>query len=440
MRQALITVRGVVQGVGFRPFVYAEAVRLGLSGTVKNLGSEVEVRVAGDRIDDLVESLRRGPPLARIDSIALGPLDGPVPGGFRILPSAEGARTGLVPPDIASCDRCLADIDDPSSRYSGYWATSCVDCGPRYSIIRDLPYDRPRTSMDLFSLCGDCGAEFTDPGSRRHHAQTIACPVCGPRLSLYDADGRDLSPVDPIARAAELLDGGGIVAIKGVGGFHIACIEETAVRLKERLGRPEQPLAVMARPDTVESMAVLDETDRAALFSRERPIVVLEKRDPTAHEGVSNLHTIGVMLPYTGLHHLLFRRLAHPMLVMTSANAPGYPMVTGLERAVRVLSGIADAYLAHDRRIVNRCDDSVVRAGHLIRLSRGYAPLRTSIPLGPRCLLGSGPSSRRTRRSTVTATRSPRRTSATSGTPRPSPTSSRRSRSSGTGSAPGTTR
>ncbi len=391
MKQGLITVRGIVQGVGFRPFVYAEAVRLGLSGTVKNLGSEVEVRVAGDRIDDLVEALRRGPPLARIDSVALRPLDGPVPEGFTILPSAEGARTGLIPPDVASCDRCLGDIDDPASRYFGYWATSCVDCGPRYSIIRDLPYDRPRTSMDVFSLCGGCAAEFTDPGSRRHHAQTIACPGCGPRLSLRDADGRELPSADPIAAAADLLDRGRIVAIKGVGGFHIACVEEAAVRLKERLGRPEQPLAVMARPDSVETMAVLDEADRALLISRERPIVVLEKRDLRAHGAISNLHTIGVMLPYTGLHHLLFRRLVHPMLVMTSANAPGYPMVTELDRAVRALGGIADAFLSHDRRIVNRCDDSVVRNGHLIRLSRGYAPLRTPISLGPRCLLGVGP-------------------------------------------------
>ena len=184
MRQGLITVRGVVQGVGFRPFVYAQAARLGLRGTVKNLGSEVEVRAAGERFDEFVASLRRGPPLARIDSVDVGPLEEPVPDGFSILPSAEGARTGLIPPDVATCGRCLAEIDDPASRYHGYWATSCLDCGPRYSIIRDLPYDRPRTSMDAFPLCGGCRAEFTDPGSRRHHAQTIACPGCGPHLAL----------------------------------------------------------------------------------------------------------------------------------------------------------------------------------------------------------------------------------------------------------------
>ena len=238
--------------------------------------------------------------------------------------------------------------------------------------------------MDAFPLCGGCRAEFTDPGSRRHHAQTIACPGCGPHLTLYDADGRPVPTDDPVGETAALLDRERIVAIKGIGGFHIACVEEAAGRLKERLGRLEQPLAVMARPDQVEAMAVLSDADRAALGSIEAPIVVLEKRDPTAHAALSNLHTIGVMLPYTGLHHLLFERLAHPMLVMTSANAPGYPMVTGLDRAFAALAGVADFYLAHDRRIVNRCDDSVVRGGYLIRLSRGYAPLRTAVDLGPR--------------------------------------------------------
>jgi hydrogenase maturation protein HypF len=349
------------------------------------------VRAAGKRFDELVASLRRGPPLSRIDSVEVRPLDGPVPGGFAILPSAEGARTGLIPPDIATCDRCLADIDDPASRYAGYWATSCVDCGPRYSIIRDLPYDRPRTAMDAFPLCGGCRVEFTDPGSRRHHAQTIACPGCGPHLALYDADGRTVLTDDPIGETAALLDRERIVAIKGIGGFHIACVEEAAGRLKERLGRLEQPLAVMARFDQVEAMATLSEWERAALGSSERPIVVLAKRDPTAHALLSNLHTIGVMLPYTGLHHLLFERLAHPLLVMTSANAPGYPMVTGLDRAFAALAGVADFFLSHDRVIVNRCDDSVVRGGYPIRLSRGYAPLRTAVDLGSRCILGVGP-------------------------------------------------
>lgn len=391
MKQVLITVRGVVQGVGFRPFVYAEAVRLGLSGSVKNLGSEVEIRVTGDRIDELIESLRHGPPLARIDTVAVRSLDGPVPDGFSILASEEGARTGLIPPDVATCDRCLEEIRSPSNRYHGYWATSCVDCGPRYSIIHDLPYDRPRTSMDSFELCEGCRGEFADPASRRHHAQTIACPSCGPRVSLHDANGCPILTDDPIGAAAERLDGGAILAIRGIGGFHIACVEEAAERLKGRLGRPEQPLAVMARPETVEAAAGINDQERDALFSRERPIVVLEKRDPDAFSAISNLHTIGMMLPYTGLHHLLFSRLAHPVLVMTSANVPGYPMVTGFDRAVQALSGIADAYLTHDRPIVNRCDDSVVRDGHLIRLSRGYAPLRTPIDLGDRCLLGVGP-------------------------------------------------
>ncbi|NLX48485.1 MAG: carbamoyltransferase HypF [Methanospirillum sp.] len=391
MRQGLITVRGVVQGVGFRPFVYAHAVRLGVRGTVQNLGSQVEVRAAGDRFAELVDALRAGPPLSRIDEVVVRSLDGPVPDGFSILPSAEGARTGLIPPDVAICGRCLAEIDSPSSRYGGYWATSCVDCGPRYSIIRDMPYDRPLTSMDAFPLCDGCRAEFVDPGSRRHHAQTIACPDCGPRLALMNAAGRPVHCSDPVGEAAALLDSGLIVAIRGLGGFHISSVEEAAGRLKERLGRPEQPLAVMARPGWIEAETRLSERDRAILGSVERPILVLEKRDPESHAGISNLHTIGVMLPYSGLHHLLFAALAHPVLVMTSANVPGYPMVTGLDRALVALGGVADYFLSHDREIVNRCDDSVVRDGYLIRLSRGHAPLRTPVDLGDRCILGVGP-------------------------------------------------
>ncbi|MGB4758392.1 MAG: carbamoyltransferase HypF, partial [Candidatus Methanoculleus thermohydrogenotrophicum] len=259
------------------------------------------------------------------------------------------------------------------------------------SIINAIPYDRERTSMEAFSMCTACESEYTDPSCRRHHAQTIACAACGPRLSLLRADGTPIAANDPIRETAALLDAGSIVAIRGIGGFHIACIEESAGVLKRRLGRSEQPLAVMASLEEVERIAVVSDRDRRILHSRARPIVVLEKRDPTSHPAISGLHTIGCMLPYSGLHYLLFADLAHRLLVMTSANLPGYPMITDLASALDRLSGMVDYILTHDRRIVNRCDDSVVRDGYIIRLSRGLAPKRAAIDLGNECILGVGP-------------------------------------------------
>lgn len=386
-----IIIRGIVQGVGFRPFVYAKAREFGIVGTVKNLGSEVEIHAFGDRFEEFLAAVSRGTPLSHIDSVDVQDLrDCPIE-GFTILESGSGSLSGFIPADIATCDDCVADIFTPGGRYEGYWATSCVNCGPRYSIITAIPYDRERTSMAAFPICAACEGEYTDPACRRHHAQTIACAACGPRLALFKADGTPIAAADPVREAAALLDGGSIVAVRGIGGFHIACTEEAAGELKRRLGRTEQPLAVMATSDEVERIAVVSDEERRILHSRERPIVVLAKRDPASHPGISNLHTIGCMLPYTGLHHLLFARLAHPLLVMTSANLPGYPMITDLEIALGRLSGEVDYILTHDRRIVNRCDDSVVRDGYIIRLSRGFAPKRAAIDLGDRCILGVGP-------------------------------------------------
>lgn len=391
-RSGTIIIRGIVQGVGFRPFVYAKAREFGITGTVKNLGSEVEIHASGERFEEFLEAVSRGTPLSRIDSVDVYNLrDGQETAGFTILESGRGSLTGFIPADVAICDECIADIFTPGGRYEGYWATSCVNCGPRYSIITDVPYDRERTSMADFPLCPACQSEYSDPSSRRHHAQTIACAACGPRLSLLRADGRPVAAEDPIREAAALLDEGSIVAIRGIGGFHIACIEEAAEELKRRLGRTEQPLAVMAEPEEVERIAVVSPDDRRILHSRERPIVVLEKRDPESHRTISRLHTIGCMLPYTGLHHLLFAHLDHRLLVMTSANLPGYPMITDLESALERLPRQVDYILTHNRRIVNRCDDSVVRDGCIIRLSRGLAPKREAIDLGDACILGVGP-------------------------------------------------
>lgn len=389
--KGLIIVRGIVQGVGFRPFVYAQAQRFGITGTVKNLGSEVEIFAAGENFEKFLAAVSRGPPLARIDSVTVRETEAQPPADFIILPSSAGSLSGFIPADVAICDECLADIFDTGGRYEGYWATSCVNCGPRYSVIGSLPYDRERTSMEEFPVCPECRDEYMDPASRRHHAQTIACAACGPQLQLLDAEGRDWGEGDLVREAARLLDEGFILGIRGIGGFHIACTEETAVELKRRLGRVEQPFAVMMRPDIVPEICVTGPAEIARLTSPERPIVVLEKRDHLAHTAISNLHNIGVILPYTGLHYLLFSYLKSPLLIMTSANAPGYPMITDIDRAMAKLNRTADFFLTHDRSILNRCDDSVIRDGFIIRLSRGLAPRRTATDLGSSCILGVGP-------------------------------------------------
>ncbi|WAC04798.1 MAG: carbamoyltransferase HypF [Methanoregula sp.] len=390
-KKGRVLVRGIVQGVGFRPFVYAKAHEMKISGTVKNLGSEVEILAAGDRFEDFVSAITQGPPLARIDSVQVFDFQEPIGKGFGILPSASGAMTGMIPPDVAICDACITDIFRKGSRYENYWATSCVNCGPRYSIIEQLPYDRERTSMSAFQVCPACAAEYNDPQCRRHHAQTIACNECGPHITLFDAQGRRMDCCDPVTETAALLDAGRIVGVRGMGGFHIACIEESADELKRRLGRIEQPFAIMVRPDAIDRIAHVSADERALLYSPVHPIVVLTKNDPLAHASISNLHTIGCMLPYTGLHHLLFAKITHPLLIMTSANMPGYPMITSIDHAMGRLSRDVDFFLSHNRTIVNRCDDSVMRDGYIIRLSRGIAPKRTAIDLGKRCILGVGP-------------------------------------------------
>ena len=394
MRCGRIIVRGIVQGVGFRPFVYAAAVRLGIAGSVINHGSEVEITACGDRFDEFCREVSKGPKMSVIDSVTVEPLsEGDIDtSGFFILPSADGARTGFIPADIATCDACLADIMDPSSRYYGYWATSCTDCGPRYSIIRAVPYDRERTSMEAFPPCNDCLTEYQSPENRRHHAQTIACRDCGPKLSLLTSSGEPVVTDDPIKTTAELLDAGYIVAVRGVGGYHICCIEEQAGRLKRLLGRPHQSLAVMMQPESLAEYVVpLTDAEREMLTGPVHPIMILDKVDPEAHRELSELHNLGVMLPYTGLHHLLFTHLQHQLLVMTSANAPGTPMITKTSYISERMGDVAEYILSHDREIVNRCDDSVVRDGYIIRLSRGLAPLRTAMDLGDRQILGVGP-------------------------------------------------
>jgi hydrogenase maturation protein HypF len=390
-RQGRILIRGIVQGVGFRPFVYTKAHELGIVGTVQNAGSEVRINAWGEQFEIFCEQVAQGTPLSVIDSVEILPLTGSSPNTFSIIPSAQGSLSGLIPPDIATCDDCITDIFARGGRYEHYFATSCVNCGPRYSIIRSLPYDRERTTMDKFPPCGDCRVEYTEPLCRRHHAQTIACDSCGPELILLTSEGDCVQVSDPIRKTAALLDKGEIIAIRGIGGFHIACIGDAAQELKGRLGRPEQPLAVMAPLKIIRDIASLSPLEEEILQSPSAPIMVLDKQNPAAIPHVSNLHTIGCMLPYTGLHHLLFAALKAPFLIMTSANVPGYPMITDPQQAIARLSGTVNHLLTHNREILNRCDDSVIRKGHIIRLSRGLAPLRHAHDLGEHAILGVGP-------------------------------------------------
>ncbi|MEA2034125.1 MAG: carbamoyltransferase HypF [Euryarchaeota archaeon] len=391
-RKGQIIIKGIVQGVGFRPFVYSRAKRFNIRGTVMNLGSEVRITASGEHFSEFLDAVSEGTPLSIIDSVTVNDIDSDdCPADFTILNSTEGSHSGFIPTDVATCDECLRDIYRKGGRYEGYWATSCVNCGPRYSIIRAVPYDRERTTMDDFPICSACAEEYGDPSLRRHHAQTIACAACGPALQLLNSEGEIWTCRDPIQETAGLLDSGEIICIRGIGGFHIACIEESAETLKQRLCRTEQPLAIMATLDIIEEITHLSKKDREILQSPAHPIVVLHKRDPLAHPKVSNLHTLGCMLPYTGLHHMLLSHLQHKFLIMTSANVPGYPMITDIDHAMSHLNRDVDYFLTHNRTILNRCDDSVLRDGHIIRLSRGLAPKRMQIDLGERCILGVGP-------------------------------------------------
>ncbi|MFB6128286.1 MAG: carbamoyltransferase HypF, partial [Halorhabdus sp.] len=394
--RAAISVTGVVQGVGFRPFVYRTATENALAGRVKNTGDgRVEIVLEGQQasIDAFLSTLRTDPPpLARIDDVTVTDAEPTGIETFEIASSTDSSGgSGTIPPDTAMCDACREDLRDPDTRFHGYWATACVDCGPRYTVIRELPYDRPTTSMDAFPMCEDCREDYEDPSDRRYHAQTIACPECGPRLSLLDDGGTELvGGNDAIQRAGGRLAAGELVAIKGIGGTHLACdatdpsVVET---LRERTGRPQKPFAVMA-PDmeAVESFAAVSESERDALQDTRRPILLLDGRTddrPSWFDVVSpGLHTVGVMLPYSGLHHLLFDHVDGP-LVMTSANLPGVPMATDRESILADLDGVIDAVLVHDREIVMRCDDSVARFSggqrRFVRRSRGWVP--ESLPL-----------------------------------------------------------
>ncbi|MCB1310795.1 MAG: carbamoyltransferase HypF [Sedimentitalea sp.] len=381
-----VRVRGLVQGVGFRPTVWRLATEAGLKGQVLNDSEGVLIRVVCERweIDHFIAKLRREvPPLARIDSVEVLSLDD-LPGfvGFTIGKSQAGlARTGIVP-DAATCAECRDEIADADNRRFGYAFTNCTNCGPRLSITRAIPYDRANTSMDRFTMCTDCQREYEDPLDRRFHAQPNACPACGPKLDLVDAAGNALDG-DPLRETARLLNAGKIVAIKGLGGFQLACdatLDAVVARLRQRKRRPAKPFALMVR-DLIQAAEIvrLDADAETALRSPAAPIVLARKRAGTriAECVAPRQKRLGLMLPNTPLHHLLFRHLDFP-LVMTSGNLSSDPQIIANDEALARLGGIADAFLLHDRDIVNRLDDSVVQVvgGRVcsLRRARGHAP------------------------------------------------------------------
>ncbi len=386
-----IAATGIVQGVGFRPFIYRLATRHGLVGFVRNMGDAgVQVIVEGDkkRVEKFIDSLRpEQPPLARIDEVKTTWKD--ATNEFTIFQVVPSETTGLglssvVPPDLALCDDCLREMLDPSDRRHNYPFITCVNCGPRFTIIEELPYDRPRTSMKAFPLCTDCLHEYQDPPDRRYHAEPTCCPVCGPRMELHNQDGRRIDVADPFRETARLLDEGSIVAIKGIGGIHIASKttdDEVLARLRKVSNRPQQPFAVMSRDlETIRTFAEVNDAETGLLTSYRRPILVL-RRSPNymlSDLVAPRLDSVGVMLPYSGIHHLIMRHGSDPAYVMTSANVPGLPMVVNNDEAMVKLPGAVDYLLLHNRVIVNRCDDSVVKLVDgkpaFLRRSRGYVP------------------------------------------------------------------
>ncbi len=399
METKQILVEGIVQGVGFRPFVYRIATEASLNGYVRNLGNVVEIIVQGSHqnMGEFLFNLQNKlPPIAKINNIETRDLkeeDEKFSSytDFTIKESADDfAGTSVIPPDVAICDNCLEEINDPQNRRYKYPFNACTDCGPRFTVIEKVPYDRDNTTMEDFPLCDECEIEYTNPLDRRYHAEAACCEDCGPSLKLLKNTGGDgdsaieIDCEDPLKETARLLDEGKILAIKGIGGTHLVAnvkIKETVDLLRQRLGRKSQAFAVMS-PDieTIKTFAVMSKEEEKTLKSKERPIVILKKsEDYDFADSVSpDLHNIGVMLPYAPLHHLLFNETDTPAYIMTSANVPGEPMMITNEEIVKNLSKIADYYLVHNRRILNRCDDSVVRFRNdelaFIRRSRGYTP------------------------------------------------------------------
>ena len=385
MERLSLKIHGIVQGVGFRPFIHRLVGEYALNGYIKNTSSGVELELEGERaaLDRFVEALpERAPKLALIEKIE-SEYSGELKNftGFEIKTSRrEKQRNTLISPDICICDDCLRELNDPHDRRYHYPFINCTNCGPRFTIIKDVPYDRAKTSMGAFPMCPDCEREYHDINNRRYHAQPDCCPVCGPHVFFLDSEGNELAR-DAIENAREYLKSGKIVAIKGLGGIHLACRADdpaAAMELRHRKQRDEKPFAVMCRDvDTARKICEADADEERVLTGFRRPIVLLKKREHTALGHISENGRVGVMLPYTPLHYLIFGDDID-MLIMTSANLSDTPIMYKNGEALEKLHGIADGFLLHDRDIQTRCDDSLCwvldSKEYPARRSRGYVP------------------------------------------------------------------
>ena len=403
-----VKVTGIVQGVGFRPFIYRIAVKNDLKGYVRNRGDAgVEILLEGEdkNVQDFMRDLKeKKPPLAQIYEITTTKLEGKSEyEKFAIYKSSEEAEFfgSVIPPDIAICDECLEELREPKDQRHEYFFITCTNCGPRYTIIEGLPYDRENTTMQDFTICSFCQSEYTDPLNRRFHAQTVACPKCGPKAYLTTQKGERIEHKDAIREAGKLLSEGFIVAIKGYGGFHVATSttkDEPLVRLRTVKHRRQKPFAIMARSlEAIKTFAEVSKSEAELLTTYTRPIVLLNKIDKCYLSDLiaPDLHNVGVMLPYTGLHYMLFDGVDEPAFVMTSANPPNQPIIKDNEEALQRLGDTVDYFLFHNRQIAHRCDDSVVRMHNkdlvFIRRSRGYAPAPIMLrKKAKRCVVGLG--------------------------------------------------
>ncbi|MGQ9546468.1 MAG: carbamoyltransferase HypF [Dehalococcoidia bacterium] len=403
LKAVSISVRGIVQGVGFRPFVYGLAVKHNLKGCVYNTSEDVKIEVEGtaEAITEFEQELKeKAPPLARIENITVEYRPSRGYKNFEIRQSqAQEGKYQLISPDVATCQACLSELLDPEDRRYRYPFTNCTNCGPRFTIIEDMPYDRPKTTMRHFQMCPRCQAEYDNPLNRRFHAQPNACPKCGPQVQLVDNHGNLVTDSNPIAAASQLLKDGKIVAIKGLGGFLLACdaTNDSVVKtLRQRKKRLSKPLAIMvADIDEAKRHCYVSPEEEKSLTSPQSPIVLMKWRDDSSvsREVAPNLQFLGVMLPYTPLHHILLRDTGLP-LVMTSGNLSEEPIARDNDEALRRLSSIADYFLIHNRDIYSRYDDSVaiVERGtnQLIRRARGYAPYPIRLPFATKQVLGCG--------------------------------------------------
>ena len=385
-----IIIGGTVQGVGFRPMVQRVAVSLGLRGRVWNDGSRVMIDVDdAEALKDAI--LRELPPLAKVESLEIIDHLMPQCEGFSIVRSENRSKGVSIPTDTAVCDDCLKEMRSEGRR-KGYAFTTCTNCGARFTLLSSLPYDRDRTAMSDFPMCDDCKEEYLSMEDRRFHHQTVCCPDCGPRYRLIDRAGNEI-PGDPIPTFAKMIDSGRIGIAKSWGGMHICCTLDNIGRLREMYHRPQKPFAIMVRDiQAAERYVYLTNKERELLTSPNRPIVLVEKKDESLCKDLApGLDNLGIFLPYTGMQHILFDCLAHDALIMTSANSPGEPMILRDEDVMEELA--ADCYLLHDQRIINRADDSVVRAYKdrtlFIRKSRGFIPSYLTVS-SQNCTVGIG--------------------------------------------------